>query len=278
MKHIVSMKWLLARLYEPDLVIADCRFQLGQPDAGRTAFEQGHISGAVYFDLEQDLSAPVGVHGGRHPLPDPDKLGAVLSKAGIDRTVTVIAYDDQGGAMASRLWWLLRYMGHERVYVMDQGFSHWQQAGFPVSTDNPIRVPRRFVPELQPDMLATVENVRQAIQEGSAQLVDSREPARFEGREEPIDRVAGHIPGARNKFWKELLDDDLRMKKPELLQEHFQDVPKDQPVIVYCGSGVTACPNVLALSEAGYDNVKLYAGSWSDWISYEGNPVATGED
>lgn len=279
MRNIVSMKWLLARLYESDLVIADCRFQLGNPEAGRSAYEQGYIPGAVYFDLEKDLSAPVGEHGGRHPLPDKGELAVKLGKAGIDKSVRVVAYDDQGGAMASRFWWLLRYLGHEQVYVMDQGFTAWKQAGYPVTdAAPPIRVPKTFVPRLQEEMAVGVDEVRLAIREGSDILIDSREAPRYRGEVEPIDRVAGHIPTAKNRFWKDALGANGSWKSADEQRARFADFQPDDRVIVYCGSGVTACPNVLALEEAGFKHVRLYAGSWSDWISYSENPIAKDEE
>lgn len=277
MKNIVSMRWLLARMYEPDVVIADCRFLLGQPDAGREAYEAGHIPGAIYLDLEKDLSAPVTEHGGRHPLPDPAALASRLAKAGIGSNSRIIAYDDQGGMNASRLWWLLRYMGHEQVYVMDEGFSAWQNAKFPVTTDVPVQIPSSFDVKLQPQMLASVEDVQHASSNGSAVLIDSRDARRYAGLEEPIDAKAGHIPGAVNYFWKDVLGADGRWSGVEALEERFVRLGKDDAIIVYCGSGVSACPNVIALEEAGFSNVKLYSGSWSDWISYEENAVATVE-
>lgn len=280
MKHVVSMKWLLARMYEPDLVIVDCRFVLGggNQDAGRIAYEESHIPGAVYLDLERDLSAPIGEHGGRHPLPDAAELAARLSRAGIGNDTRVVAYDDQGGAMASRLWWLLRYLGHEQVYVMDEGFSAWKQAGFPVSAEQRVVVPSAFFATVQHNMLVEVDEVRESLGTDRWVLVDSREAPRYRGEVEPLDKKAGHIPGARNKFWKGVLDEQGRFKDESALESHFADLPKDREIVVYCGSGVTATPNVLALSEAGFENVKLYAGSWSDWISYSDNPIATGDE
>lgn len=275
---IVSKKWLLARLYEADQVIVDCRFQLGKPNAGREAYEAGHIPGAVYLDLEKDLSAPVGAHGGRHPLPDVNELASTLSKAGIGNQTRVIAYDDQGGAMAGRLWWLLRYLGHDEVFVLDEGFSAWKADLYPVSTEQPVIIPARFVPAVQSDMVTDAAYVKESIGKQDVVLIDSREPRRYAGEEEPIDAKAGHIPGAINRFWKNVLNDDGSWKTAESMKESFADLDPDKETIVYCGSGVTATPNVLALHAAGFRNVKLYAGSWSDWISYEGNPVATGEE
>jgi thiosulfate/3-mercaptopyruvate sulfurtransferase len=276
MKNVVSMKWLLARMYEPDLVIADCRFQLGKPDWGRTAYAESHIPGAVYLDLERDLSAPVGEHGGRHPLPDVAALTGTLSRVGIGNGVRVVAYDDQGGAMASRLWWLLKYLGHEQVYVMDEEFSAWVKARYPVSAERKTPIPSPFYATVQHNMLAEVDDVRERLGSDIAILIDSREAPRYRGEVEPIDRVAGHIPGAINRFWRDALDERGAWKDAAGQAARFGDLPRDRELIVYCGSGVTACPNVLALQEAGFEKVRLYAGSWSDWISYEENPVEKG--
>ncbi|WP_068501729.1 sulfurtransferase [Paenibacillus kribbensis] len=282
MKSIVSKRWLLARLYEPDIIIADCRSLLGQVGAGRTQFNEDHIPGAIHFDLEEDLTAPLGEHGGRHPLPDVDTLAARLSRAGINATSRIIAYDDQGGMMASRFWWLLRYLGHEQVYVLEEGYSAWKEAKFPVTADQPIRIPSTFTPNAQAQMLTSMQEVQRvsagSVPAGSHILIDSRERPRYLGLEEPIDRAAGHIPSAVNFFWKEALDEKGSFKNAEQLQEHFADLDPNAEIIVYCGSGVSACPNVLALNEAGFSKVRLYPGSWSDWISYEENPVATGEE
>lgn len=278
MKNMVSMKWLIARMYEPDIVIVDCRFTLGQPDAGKAAYEKAHIPRAVYLDLDKDLSSPLSAHGGRHPLPDINVLAHTLGLAGIDKDKRVVIYDDQGGMVASRLWWMLKYTGHQSVYVMDESFTAWNEAKFPVTTETPIVIPVCYEPEIQFAMLVDVDAVRGVTSDGSAYLIDSREPRRYEGLEEPIDPVAGHIPGAANYFWKDLLDDRGRWISIEDMKKRFASVPKDKDVIVYCGSGVSACPNVLALDEAGFENVKLYGGSWSDWVSYPENPVATGKE
>jgi thiosulfate/3-mercaptopyruvate sulfurtransferase len=277
MEHIVSQAWLAERLNKEDVRIIDCRFHLNDPGRGLNEYMQDHIPGALYFDLEKDLSAPVFKHGGRHPLPPVEEVAEKLGAAGIDETVTVVAYDDQNGAMAARCWWLLCYLGHERVYVLDGGYAKWKENGYPVTAEIPTVFPRSFQPRLQPSWLATVDDVRRAVREGSAVLIDSREWKRYAGIEEPIDLVAGHIPGAVHMFWKDGLTEDGYWKSPEQQAQRFASIRKDAPIIVYCGSGVTACPNVLALKEAGYTNVRLYAGSWSDWISYPDHPIATGE-
>jgi thiosulfate/3-mercaptopyruvate sulfurtransferase len=281
--NIVRAGWLVQRLDDPSVRIVDCRFDLSNPQRGRTQYAASHIRGAFYLDLEQDLSGPVREHGGRHPLPDVQRLAQTLGKYGVDETVTVVAYDDQGGAFAARLWWLLRYLGHRKVYVLDQGFSHWAASGYPVSNAVPEITPRTFTPHLQDQMVVHMQDVKAKLEskahsEAQTILLDSREYKRYIGLEEPIDPVAGHIPGARHAFWKDGLRSDGTWKDREEQKRRFHSLDPNQEVIVYCGSGVTACPNILALTEAGFQNVKLYAGSWSDWCSYPDNPIATGEE
>ncbi|HZG60047.1 MAG TPA: sulfurtransferase [Anoxybacillus sp.] len=278
MKYVVSNEWLVNRLNDEQVRIIDCRYYMGDAPRGLREYVQGHIPGALYFDLEMDLSAPSGEHGGRHPLPNMDEFIEKLSTAGIDNNTIVVAYDSQASSMASRFWWMLRYLGHEQVYMLDGGYENWVEESYPVTTDVPHFPRKTFVANIQPQMLATVEEVREAMKNQTALLIDSREPKRYLGIEEPIDRVAGHIPGAKNYFWREGLTEDACWKKSSEQEQRFADIPKDQAVIVYCGSGVTACPNVLALTEAGYTNVKLYVGSWSDWISYPENPIAKGKN
>jgi thiosulfate/3-mercaptopyruvate sulfurtransferase len=284
MKAIVTAAWLRERLDAgaENLAVADCRFLLSDTEAGEKAYREGHIPGAYYADLERDLSAPKqpDVRGGRHPLPNPDELAAVFGRLGIDRRTTVVAYDDQGGAMASRLWWLLRWMGHDgEAYVLEGGFTGWKAAGYPVSADIPAAAEGAvYEPNLQEQLVLGQAEVRERLGKPGVVLVDSREAPRYRGESEPIDPVAGHIPGAVNRFWKDALDETGNWRNAEGQKERFADLSADDEIIVYCGSGVTACPNVLALESAGFRNVKLYAGSWSDWISCEGNPIATGEE
>lgn len=284
MNPIVSKQWLLARMYETDLIIVDCRFTLGSPQAGHDAFVTAHIPGAIYLDLEADLSGPLQDHGGRHPLPDPYILAKKLGQIGINNNSRIVAYDDQGGMNASRLWWLLRWLGHDQAYVMDEGFTSWKEAGYPVTDTQPITIPSTFQYNVREHLVVDMNIVAQSIGDPSVILVDSREPARYQGLQEPIDAKAGHIPGATNSLWKNVLNNHNTnaWKNEEQLSELFspitQAIDNGKEVIVYCGSGVSACPNVLALYRLGYDQVKLYAGSWSDWISYEENPVSTGEE
>ena len=202
MKNTVSLKWLLARMYEPDLIIVDCRSELGKPGAGHSAFEAGHIPGAVHLDTELDLSGPLSEHGGRHPLPSVERLADVFSKASISRDKRVVAYDDQGGLIASRLWWLLRYTGHEHVFVAEEGFLAWRERGYPVTQDKPIVIPAKYAPVVQPQMIASMEDVREASaasstgRAGGALLIDSREPQRYRGE-------AGPMMGRRPYSWRD---------------------------------------------------------------------------
>ncbi|AIQ46974.1 3-mercaptopyruvate sulfurtransferase [Paenibacillus sp. FSL R7-0273] len=293
MDATISKRWLLARLYDPEQTIVDCRFTLGKPQAGRESYEQEHIPGAVYLDLELDLSSPVTEHGGRHPLPDPQVLAARLSKLGISNDTRIVAYDDESGMNAARLWWLLRYLGHEQAFILEDSFSTWKAEKYPVTDHQPVRVPSTFTANVQPQMLADVNVVRKVLEktvtakadtvDGDSPaphsalpvLIDSRANDRYHGQNETLDKIAGHIPGALNYFWKNTQNADGSYKSAEELQEHFAGLDKDREIIVYCGSGVTACPNVLALEKAGFKKVRLYAGSWSDWISYTENAVVT---
>ncbi|MGE6231273.1 sulfurtransferase [Paenibacillus chitinolyticus] len=278
MRNIVSLEWLYEHLQDPDLLIADCRFALGEPWSGRQDYSIDHIPGAFYVDLEEDMSGEKREHGGRHPLPDLGAFSMRASAIGVDASKTVVAYDDQGGAMAARLWWMLRFLGHERVYVLDRGYSQWKAAGYPVTAEAPQASPATFSPKVQRHMLASMDEVKAKLGEKGTVLIDSREGARYRGEQEAIDPVAGHIPGARNRFWKDALDAEGSWRSAEEQKERFRGLENAEELIVYCGSGVSACPNVLALEEAGIPGVKLYAGSWSDWISYSENPVATGEE
>ncbi|WP_438433986.1 sulfurtransferase [Gorillibacterium sp. sgz500922] len=279
MTSTVSIEWVKEHITCIDLIPVDCRFLMGQPEAGRAAYEAGHLPGAVYFDLEKDLSLPISPHrhGGRHPLPDPQTLAEKFGAAGIGPESRVVVYDDQGGAMASRMWWLLRYYGHRHVVVMDGGFGAWAEAGYELDTRIPEREPQQFTPRLQPGWIAERDEVMTKRLMPGTVLIDSREPDRYMGLTEPIDPIAGHIPGAVNHYWKDGLDAAGRWKDRAGQRERFVGIPLDREIIVYCGSGVTACPNVMALKEAGFPHVKLYPGSWSDWISYDDSPIATGE-
>lgn len=271
---LVTVDWLYEHMNDSDVRIIDCRFDLAHPIWGKEQYDEAHIESALYFDLNKDLSSAVTKHGGRHPLPIAEEFAEKLSKAGIDEHVMVVAYDSQGGAMASRLWWLLTYLGHERVYVLNGGFSAWEERGFPVTNKVPSFVRTTFKPSVQQHLLVTMDGLKEKINnKENITLIDSREEKRYAGAEELVDPIAGHIPTAQNYFWKEGLTAEGHFKSKEAQEERFASLQKEKETIVYCGSGVTACPNVLALQMAGFEHVKLYAGSWSDWISYPENEI-----
>lgn len=272
-RPLISVERLAAILDRDDVVVADCRFALDDTEAGRRAYKETHIPGAVYFHLDEDLSSPIREHGGRHPLPDPGTLAEKLGKAGIGPGVKVIAYDN-AGAFAARLWWLLRWLGHDEVAVLDGGYAAWQAAGLPVTAEVPAPLPRAFRPEIRPEMVVGMEEVRDRARDQV--LVDARAPERYAGEVEPLDPVAGHIPGAVNRPWEDSLRPDGRWRSPKEQARRFADLPHPEKQIHYCGSGVTACANLLALEIAGLRGARLYAGSWSDWCSYVENPVETG--
>lgn len=276
MKSIVTAEWLHDHLEDENIRVIDCRFQLGTPHYGFEAYLADHIKGACYFDLEKDLSGPIEEHGGRHPLPNLDNLSNKLSAAGIDKNVHVVAYDDQKGMFATRLWWMLKYLGHEKVSILDDAYSNWKSQLFPTSNDIPSYKHRDFKPDIQKNMMVVMEDVREFISNKDGVLIDSRENNRYLGINEPIDPKAGHIPTAKNFFWMDNIKETGGWKSQNDLEERFKEIAKDDLIIVYCGSGVSACPNVFALNALGYENVKLYAGSWSDWITYDDNPIETG--
>ncbi|MGA8942123.1 MAG: sulfurtransferase [Thermoactinomyces sp.] len=275
MKYVVSMEWLKEHLDDPDVLIFDCRFTLGQPDLGYTLYQQEHIPGAQYIDVEKDLSDLHKKTGSRHPLPDPQKLADLLGRRGVNEKRIVVAYDDQFGAMAGRFWWLLTYLGHPHARVLNGTFHEWKEKGFPV-TDQIIQpAPCLFKTDLQNQLLASMAEVKSKLDDPGTLLIDSREEKRYLGLEEPIDPIAGHIPGAKNYFYQSVWSQG-RWKNRSSLQKHFQALDPSREIIVYCGSGITATPNFLALKEAGFQKVELYAGSWSEWISDRDNPVETG--
>ncbi|MCD8511420.1 MAG: sulfurtransferase [Bacillus sp. (in: Bacteria)] len=278
-KYIVSSEWLKERLHDPDIYIADCRFQLGSPNKGIESYKEEHLPKAVHFDLEQELSGEKQRHGGRHPLPTMENFVHTLRQKGISNEKKVVIYDDQGGAMASRLWWMLRYVGHVQVFILNEGFSHWKEKGYP--TTNKAISPQlaAFTPRLRKEMKIEGETLKKKLHSKEILLMDSRSKERYTGEQETIDPIAGHIPSAVNEDWQNRLSNDGRwlskLEQDERLSKYI--VMKDKELIVYCGSGVTACVNVLALEEMGLQP-KLYVGSWSDWISYPDHPIATGEE
>ena len=276
MEQLVTVSWLYENKEEQDVRVIDCRFVLGSPKAGCQAYEAGHIPGAMYWDLEKDLSAPKAEHGGRHPWPSVEAFVNTVETAGIAETTRVVLYDDQKGAMAARAYQLLRYIGHEKVALLDGGYAAWKEAGLPLVTEETSPQRTTYQPHVVEEMLCSVEDVRANVSNGEALLIDSRAYNRYTGEAETVDPVGGHIPGAVNYDWQHVVNSDGTWKKAEELESHFADVPRDRDVIVYCGSGVTACANIFALERVGFRNVKLYPGSWSDWISYADNEKKQG--
>jgi thiosulfate/3-mercaptopyruvate sulfurtransferase len=274
---IVSTDLLAAHL--DDWTIVDCRFDLQNEHWGRDEYRLAHIPGAVYASLKADLSDTPSGTNGRHPLPPVDALAATFGRLGIDRASQVVAYDQDAGPYASRLWWMLRYLGHDASAVLDGGWAKWRREGRPVRSGDETRRPVTFTAAPRPRNRVDIGEVVSRSADGRALLIDARAPERFEGRSETIDRDAGHIPGAANRFFKQNLAADGTMLPPETLRTNFERLLSGRPpgdAVMYCGSGVTACQNLLAMEHAGLPGTRLYVGSWSEWSSDPSRPVETG--
>jgi len=279
---LVDAATLAGLLHQPDIVIVDCRFELQDPSWGEREYLASHIPGAVYAHLNRDLSGPENGSNGRHPLPDPQTFAATVGRLGIGSGVQVVAYDQGASSYASRLWWMLRWMGHQNVAVLDGGYAAWLAEGRPTRSGVEAVTERSFTGHAHPELLvdaAVVGSVSRGDERG--RLIDARAPERFRGEVETIDRAAGHIPGAVNHHYMNNLAPSGRFLPPEALRENLLTAiggasPKD--VISYCGSGVTACHNLLALEHAGLPGARLYPGSWSEWSSDPSRPIATGDD
>ncbi len=263
-----------------DVALIDCRFALDDVDRGHREYLEGHIPGAAYAHLDRDLSGAKTGTNGRHPLPPSDELQRTFSRFGIDATTQVVAYDAGDGMYASRLWWLLRWMGHDAVALLDGGFAKWVADGRPTETGEMQRTARDFHGTPRTEMTVDADTVARLASSPDWRVVDARAPERFRGEIEPLDRVPGHIPGAINHFYKSNLTVDGAFRPPEELRQMLGDAignaPSDQ-LVAYCGSGVTACHNLLALEHAGLLGARLYPGSWSEWSSDPDRPVARGE-
>lgn len=266
---VVSTDWLYEHLNDPQVVIVDCRFSLADPQLGQQQYHANHILGAHYLDLNQDLSSPAKQHGGRHPLPDPAQLADKLSAIGVNSQSLVVAYDDSHLAFAARLWWLLRYLGHTQTAVLDGGLKSWLLNEFPTTNAIPHGFPSKFIPRQQSEQVVDIALVKARKDLPEVVLVDSRESDRYRGEREPIDKIAGHIPGAVNYPWQEVTDAQGYLKSVAEQCRRWEKLEGANEVLVYCGSGVTACVNLLSMEMAGISTGKLYAGSWSDWCSYE---------
>jgi thiosulfate/3-mercaptopyruvate sulfurtransferase len=260
-------------------VIVDCRYDLGNEFWGLEQYRAGHIPGAVYASLSQDLSAPPTGTNGRHPLPCVEDLEVTFGRLGISSGDQVVVYDQDTGMFASRLWWMLRYVGHDAVAVLDGGWPKWMREGRAARAGDEVRPATVFRAHRRKELRVTLDDVRTAVGDPSLLLVDARAPERFEGVTEPLDRKAGHIPGAVNHYYKRNVTDEGVMLPPERLRRLFADVLGNrsaEEVVMYCGSGVSACQNLLAMQHAGLPGAKLYVGSWSEWSGDPAAPVETG--
>jgi thiosulfate/3-mercaptopyruvate sulfurtransferase len=279
LETIIDASVLANTLGNADLRIIDCRFDLGQPALGRTLYTTSHIVGSVYAHLDEDLSGPRTPWSGRHPLPDPKALTDTFGRWGIDRNTQVIAYDDSAGMYAARLWWLLRWMGHTAVAVLDGGLKAFVAAGGTLSTTPVLITPQSFEGSPDPDVCASIDDVALGLAGHRRLVLDARAPERYAGEFEPLDPRAGHIPGATNHPYTANLDTDGRFLSPSTLRARLAKTlgswPAEQ-VISSCGSGVTACHTLLALEIAGLRGARLYPGSYSEWCRDAARPVATG--
>lgn len=278
--NLISARELQACVVNPDVRIIDCRFDLADPGAGRRGYREGHIPGAVFADLDEDLAAPIRPDSGRHPLPEVDTFAATLGRLGIGNTTHVVVYDANNGAVAARAWWMLRWLGHDRVRLLDGGFHRWLSvAGSESSGDEKVSV-QPFLPHPRHEaVLTTAELASDPYRIAEKRLVDARDVARFLGESEPIDPVAGHIPGCLNlPFGASLNTDGTWKSRAELLALWLSVLGQDKnaPWAVMCGSGVTACHLALSAAEVGFIEPRLYVGSWSEWIRDPARPVALG--
>ena len=277
---LISASELEAHLDDARWVVCDCRHDLMDTGAGKRAYGESHIRGARFAHLDQDLSAPLTGSNGRHPLPDPVRFARRAGELGISNDSQVVAYDASGGYYAARLWWLLRWLGHDAVAVLDGGWDAWARASLPITSERPAVVPARFHPRMRSNASIAAGQIAAQVGQLPPLLIDARSPDRYRGENETLDPVAGHIPGAVNRFFKLNLDADGRFKPPALLRQEFSSALGDIPpseVVHYCGSGVTACHNLLAMEIAGLAGSRLYPGSWSEWVSDRTRPVATGD-
>ncbi|MDX2248264.1 MAG: sulfurtransferase [Bacteroidia bacterium] len=277
---LIPANTLRSHLNDPHFRIVDCRFNLSDIAWGENEYRKNHIPGAVYAHLDRDLSSPV-ISGktGRHPLPDPQKLESLFSSWGIDAGTQVVVYDQGAGGIAARLWWLLRWLGHDQVAVLDGGWAKWTAAGFPISEEIFSAQPAHFSAQIRSESLIDAPTILE--KSPHILLVDARETPRYLGETEPIDPVAGHIPGAKSLPFAGNIGGDGFFHSPEILKQRFETVLGDNPAeesVFYCGSGVTACHNLLAMTHAGLPTGKLYASSWSEWIADPERPVAVGEE
>src|SRR5882672_272971 len=269
---------LESRLGAPGLVVLDCRHDLFAPDAGAAAYARAHIPGALYAHADHDLAGPVTPASGRHPLPTIEAFAATLRRFGVGQDSQVVVYDDSGGTTAGRLWWMLRWAGHRRVALLNGGWKQWLAHGGPQTSTVPNTAPGAFRAQADRTQWLSTDELSARLGDPSLLLVDARAADRFAGRSEPIDAIAGHVPGALSHPLSQNLDGDGRFLPPAVLRERWEKTLAGRPgtaLIAMCGSGVSACHNLLALEVAGLGSGKLYVGSWSEWIRDRSRPVAT---
>ena len=276
---LIDANTLSEQLRREDLTLFDCRFDLGNVSWGETEYARAHLPGALYLHLDRDLSSPISAQSGRHPLPDPGSFAARLAELGVMPESQIVAYDQGNGAYGARLWWLARWIGLRNVAVLDGGIAAWRAAGLPLETAVRTPKPSAFTPTVTPNAWVTSDDVDELRQRPGNLLVDARGAERFAGRNETLDPVAGHVPGARNRPFLDNLGADGRFLPADVLRQQFTTLlgsTNASSVVAMCGSGVTACHNLLALEHAGFSGARLYAGSWSEWIRDPRRPVATG--
>ncbi|MEG1411660.1 MAG: sulfurtransferase [Terrisporobacter sp.] len=277
MKNIVNAQYLKEKINNENLIVVDCRFSLMDKEYGKNSYEKGHIKNALRVDIETQLSSAVKEHGGRHPLPSITELKETFENIGINNDSVVVAYDEGDLSGPCRLWWILKYLGHDKVYVLDGGIKAFQEIGGEITTEETKVKKGSFNISVNEDMRVDMTYVKERLNNKNIAIIDSRENPRYKGEFEPVDKKSGHIPSALNYFWMDILnktEDKIYIKNEGELKEHFNLLNNYDEVIVYCGSGITACPNSLALNESNIKH-KVYAGSFSDWISYEENIVET---
>jgi len=274
---LIAAEELARHLEDPRWVVCDCRHDLADYHSGRRAYQLSHIPGARFLHLDEDLSGPKTGLNGRHPLPHPATFALRVGALGIDNTKQVVAYDASGGPYAARLWWMLRWIGHTAVAVLDGGWEAWLAGGYPTTTAQPSPAPATYTLRLRPQLAVDAAYVSGHLGDQSFALLDARAADRFRGENETLDPVGGHIPGALNRFFRSNLDSSGRFKSSEALKDEFgslldKRVPSE--TVHQCGSGVTACHNLLAMEHAGLTGSRLYPGSWSEWVSDPSRPVS----
>lgn len=271
MKNFKTKEWLIENIDMDNLIILDARAELNDPSAGLMRYRSGHIKGAQYVDLDEVMTGEIEEHGGRHPLPLMDKFIDDMRELGVNNDSIIIVYDNGDLAMAGRLWWMLKYAGLEKVYVLEGGYDDWVNSDLEI-TQEVIKSKRSSDLNLNIKklMLANIEDVKEAIKSDNIAIIDSRSYDRYSGEVEPLDRVAGHIPTALNYPWLDLIRENK--KDTNQLEKLFKDLYKYDEILVHCGSGITGTVNILFMEEIGL-NPKLYAGGYSDWVSYKGNQV-----